>query len=178
MILTSRPSSYLSCPCLRRVVVTLPAPSWSVVAGTRGKADVLSSVRRPYQSADWLGGSWEQKPGFNCQPVQLRASTGSIRSVGRSCRLSWRGETSGEHIYSIHQSWRTERSTGKRVRETGDSMLGTSRRTMQRKCPNCFRPQQLFFLQKLTRHVSSGRWNCPHMVGQQSRGRQFLQTHS
>merc|ERR1711962_107854 len=55
VILTSRPSSYLSCPCLRLVVVTLPAPSWSVVAGTRGKADVLSSVRRPYQSADWPG---------------------------------------------------------------------------------------------------------------------------
>ena len=162
--LTLRPSSYVSCPCLRRMVVTLPAPSWSVVAGTRGKADVHSSVRRPYQSADWLGSRRELRTKTWLQlPTSAIASEYRVDSLGRSCRLSWRGETSGEHIYSIHQSWKTERSTGKRVRETGDSMLGTSRRTMQRKYPSCFLSQQLFFLQKPTRHVSSGRWNCLHI---------------
>ena len=161
--LTLRPSSYLSCPCLRRMVVTLPAPSWSVVAGTRGKADVHSSVRRPYQSPDWLGSRELRTKTWLQLPTSAIASEYRVDSLGRSCRLSWRGETSGEHIYSIHQSWKTERSTGKRVRETGDSMLGTSQRTMQRKYPSCFRPQQLFFLQKPTRHVSSGRWNCLHI---------------
>ena len=86
--LTLRPSSYLSCPCLRRMVVTLPAGRWSVVAGTRGKADVHSSVRRPYQSADWLGSRELRTKTWLQLPTSAIASEYRVDSLGRSCRLT------------------------------------------------------------------------------------------
>merc|ERR1711962_1645512 len=85
VILTSRPSSYLSCPCLRLVVVTLPAGRWSVVAGTRGKADVLSSVRRPIRRLAREAGAENKNlvsiaNQCNCERVQGRFARPKLSS--------------------------------------------------------------------------------------------------